>query len=464
MQMPAKVAFMQLSSCWGCHQSLLNAHLDLLPVLPQLEIVYWPAVVDFKLDSLKEREDGEIIVGFIEGAIRNEQDRANTLLMRKKCKIIVAIGACANHGSVIGLANLSNKEDLLKTKFVDAPSIVESEVPGKWPNEYVTETTDRLYTVSQIIDVEVKIPGCPPTTNNIITSIAYLLGLLSPGSPNRDPNKNVCETCSLYEAGCFLDKGQACFGSVTAGGCSLKCPDKGTPCVGCFKTTTKIDDKSKKLMEVLINKKDLDITTAVDIKKFLELYLGLANMEYMYFKGDPVQRLAKEPDTFTEKSVGETKVLAVAPTGVETIDNMVGLMLLKLKDSPEFKYSEKSVCSHCDRKIADKTYDVIKRDFEGFSDPKVCFLEQGYICMGPATQAGCGTICPNNANAPCLGCYGPPDKAPDQGASFLTTYCSLGKVTPEEIKEKVLDPAGLFYRFSLAASTLGQRVNDTKEE
>jgi len=36
--MPVRVAFMQLSSCWGCHQSLLNAHLGLLPILPELEI------------------------------------------------------------------------------------------------------------------------------------------------------------------------------------------------------------------------------------------------------------------------------------------------------------------------------------------------------------------------------------------------------------------------------------------
>ena len=60
---------MQLSSCWGCHQSLLNAHLELLPVLPELEIVYWPAVVDFKLDSLKTREDGEIDIGIVGGQI-----------------------------------------------------------------------------------------------------------------------------------------------------------------------------------------------------------------------------------------------------------------------------------------------------------------------------------------------------------------------------------------------------------
>ena len=47
----AKVAFLQCASCWGCHQSLLNAHLTLLNVLPEPEVVYWPAVVDFKWDG-----------------------------------------------------------------------------------------------------------------------------------------------------------------------------------------------------------------------------------------------------------------------------------------------------------------------------------------------------------------------------------------------------------------------------
>ncbi|HMF33532.1 MAG TPA: oxidoreductase, partial [Candidatus Lokiarchaeia archaeon] len=82
--MAVKVAFMQLASCWGCHQSLLNAHLDLAPLLipPALEFVYWPAVVDFKRDSLKEREDGSIDVGFLEGHIRTEEDEENAQIMR----------------------------------------------------------------------------------------------------------------------------------------------------------------------------------------------------------------------------------------------------------------------------------------------------------------------------------------------------------------------------------------------
>ncbi|NVM47021.1 MAG: F420-nonreducing hydrogenase, partial [Candidatus Lokiarchaeota archaeon] len=121
--MPIKIGFMQLTSCWGCHQSLLNAHLGLLPVLPELDIVYWPAVVDYKLDSLKAREDGEIDVGFVEGCIRTKQDKENLKLFRAKCKYITTFGTCACMGSVAGLANNYPLEDLIKRKFMEVESI-----------------------------------------------------------------------------------------------------------------------------------------------------------------------------------------------------------------------------------------------------------------------------------------------------------------------------------------------------
>ncbi|MFX0133118.1 MAG: hypothetical protein ACFFDN_05690, partial [Candidatus Hodarchaeota archaeon] len=80
--MVIKVGFMQLSSCWGCHQSLLNLHEELLEILPLIEIVYWPAVIDVKEKDLEAMSDGSIDVGFIEGMIRTEQDLNHVKLIR----------------------------------------------------------------------------------------------------------------------------------------------------------------------------------------------------------------------------------------------------------------------------------------------------------------------------------------------------------------------------------------------
>lgn len=459
---------MQLSSCWGCHQSLLNAHLKLYALIPEFDIVYWPAVVDFKLKSLEDRSDGSVDVGFIEGAARTEKDKEMVYLIRNKCKIVVAFGACANHGSVIGLANLYKKEELLKRKFVDAESVVESDVKGKWPND-VPEILDRLYTVPQLIDVEVKLPGCPPTTDNIVAAVIYVITLLSKKPNAVKAEKNVCIQCALNKSGCFLDSGELCFGPVTAGGCSLMCPESGEgPCVGCFQATSKPEGKrAGQLLDLIASKESLSKEDTITVQKFIELYLGLANFDFMYFAGDVLQKLAEHPETFEEKTIktkkGQQKVLAFTGTGTAIIDDTISLLLMKLKGSKHFKFSQASVCSTCERSVVDKTYTEIKRDYEGLPDKKKCFLEEGYVCLGPVTKAGCGTICPNKANAPCLGCYGPPEQIKDQGAKMLSTYASLGP-DPKTLMDKILDPAGLFNRFTLAASTLGGHVEDTKEE
>jgi F420-non-reducing hydrogenase small subunit len=469
VERPLKFAFMQLSSCWGCHQSLLNAHLDLYLLIPEFEIVYWPAVVDFKLKSLEERPDGSVDVGFLEGAARTEQDKEMVHLIRKKCKIVVAFGACANHGSVIGLANLYKKEDLLKRKFVEAESVVESEVKGSWPNEYVPKILDRLYTVPQLIDVDAKLPGCPPTTDNIVAAFSYMLTVFGHKPENQKPETNVCAQCALNKNGCRLDAGDICYGPVTAGGCTLMCPEHGDPCVGCFQVSNKIDTKrATQLVELIDSKGEFGEADAINTQKFIELYLGLGNFDFLYVERDVLQRLAEHPERFEEKSVktkkGEEKILLFDETGNETIDNLVGMLLTKLRDSKHFKFSQASVCSTCERTIVDKTYTEIKRDYEGLPNKEKCFLEEGYVCMGPVTKAGCGTLCPNRANAPCLGCYGAPENVKDQGAKMLATFASLCKADPEELTNKILDPAGLFNRFTLAASTFGGRVEDTQEE
>jgi F420-non-reducing hydrogenase small subunit len=90
-------------------------------------------------------------------------------------------------------------------------------------------------------------------------------------------------------------------------------------------------------------------------------------------------------------------------------------------------------------------------------DPRLCLLEQGLPCNGPATRSGCGALCPA-AGAPCIGCYGPADGVVDYGARLMSAFASVVDATdPDEI-ERILDgipdPVGQFYRFSLATSLL----------
>lgn len=123
---------------------------------------------------------------------------------------------------------------------------------------------------------------------------------------------------------------------------------------------------------------------------------------------------------------------------------------------------EKSQCDECERKKTEnKKIKKFYRPWEIEDDGETCFLEQGVICMGPATRGGCGTRC-IKGNAPCRGCYGPPPDVSDPGAKMLSAIATMiDSNDPEEIEniiEQIEDPAGTFYRFSLPSAIIRRTV------
>jgi F420-non-reducing hydrogenase small subunit len=127
--------------------------------------------------------------------------------------------------------------------------------------------------------------------------------------------------------------------------------------------------------------------------------------------------------------------------------------------------SDVAVCEECTLNKGEKSITRFYRPYEITPDPEICLLEQGLVCMGPATRGGCGALCPQ-VSMGCRGCYGPLDGVEDQGAKMLSAIASvIGVGTPDmeeadldreiqAIVDTIPDPAGTFYRFSMAHSML----------
>lgn len=125
-----------------------------------------------------------------------------------------------------------------------------------------------------------------------------------------------------------------------------------------------------------------------------------------------------------------------------------------------------ALCEECPLTKDVKQITRFYRPYEITPEPGLCLLEQGLVCMGPATRGGCGALCPQ-VGMRCEGCYGPLT-GQDQGARMLSAIASVVAAGPagmeeaaqavaiEEAMTTLADPVGTFYRFSMAHSILGR--------
>ncbi|HID17504.1 TPA: hypothetical protein EYP26_04335 [Candidatus Bathyarchaeota archaeon] len=120
----------------------------------------------------------------------------------------------------------------------------------------------------------------------------------------------------------------------------------------------------------------------------------------------------------------------------------------------------KNVCDECDKRKTGVLIRSLKRLHERLEDPERCLLEQGYLCMGPVTRAGCKAKCPK-FNVPCDGCRGPPEETYDQGVSMLDALLTLA---PERVDGYNLKThSAAFHRYAFSSSPIMKLIKLMKK-
>ena len=254
-----KVAEEWFAVCGGCEVSILDIGEPLLDLLPSLDFVHIPVLMDHKLygqmGEKTEMDIPEADVGIISGSIRNEENREIAEEMRKKCKIIIALGSCACFGGIPALANMTTNNDLYDVYYRQTASTDKADNPS----EGLPALTDRVYALHEVIKVDVNLPVCPPVPEWIAEAITSLLE----GKSFTLEERSVCDVCPVKrekkadltlrrplqnaeftpgrydDMRCLNEQGILCLGPATRAGCggsegTPRCVKAYMPCRGCF--------------------------------------------------------------------------------------------------------------------------------------------------------------------------------------------------------------------------------------
>ena len=266
-----RVAFYWNASCGGCEEAVLDLGEGFADLAARVEIVLWPVALDAKRADVEALPDGGIDVAFLNGAIRLDEQDDWAVLLRRKARTVVAFGACAHLGGVVGLGNLAEPQELLEAAYGTSPSVSNPRQvrPGQAVRAGGHDLTlprllSRALPLGEAIPVDYVIPGCPPSPAVLGAAVeALLAGHAADGSPLPPPgptavlakNASLCDSCprkdsrperleltSLVrlattqpdEATCFLAQGLVCLGMGTRQGCQPGCVEVNVPCRGCF--------------------------------------------------------------------------------------------------------------------------------------------------------------------------------------------------------------------------------------
>ena len=164
-----KISSDWMAGCAGCHMSLLDIDERIVSVAELADIRSTP------ITDLKEPDESGVDVGILEGA--DQQHRTTKKWrsrMRKRCKILVALGDCAVFGGVPAMRNFFSSKNRC-AGLMSRPKAPTAR--GKIPTDPELATPTECGQCSEVVPVDIFVPGCPPDADVIF----YVLSELAQG-------------------------------------------------------------------------------------------------------------------------------------------------------------------------------------------------------------------------------------------------------------------------------------------
>jgi len=210
--MPAKkpkIAVFKFASCDGCQLSLLDAEDELLAVAGAVDIANFP-------EASRRILKGPYEIGLVEGSITTPHDVERVREIRKSCRVLITIGACATAGGIQALRNWKDVKEFTRLVYASPEHI---------------STLDRSMPVGSYVHVDFELRGCPINKHQLLEVLNAFLNKRKPNVPTH----SVCIECKLRGTVCVMVSKQIpCLGPVTQVGCGAICPPYDRGCYGCF--------------------------------------------------------------------------------------------------------------------------------------------------------------------------------------------------------------------------------------
>src|SRR5581483_2995123 len=134
-----KIAVYKFASCDGCQLSLLDAEDELLGIASAVDISYFP-------EASRAMLKGPYDIGLVEGSITTHHDADRIHQVRRECRTLITIGACATSGGIQALRNWKDVREFVRAVYATP--------------QYIS-TLNTSTPVSEHVPVDFELRGCP---------------------------------------------------------------------------------------------------------------------------------------------------------------------------------------------------------------------------------------------------------------------------------------------------------------